>query len=28
VMLALFLLWRLLSGQAVDEETTIAPKTP
>jgi len=26
--LALFLLWRLLSGQAVDEETTIAPKTP
>jgi len=28
VMMAMFLLWRLLSGQAVDEETTIAPKTP
>ena len=28
VMMALFLLWRLLSGQAIDEETTIAPKTP
>jgi hypothetical protein len=28
VMMALFLLWRLLSGHAIDEGTTIAPKTP
>jgi PncC family amidohydrolase len=28
VMMALFLLWRLLIGLPIDEETTIAPKTP